>query len=132
MSNPTDFFDEGMAVALSTNPYDDDFVVRWNGRPIHLCAKEFEGNGTLIALDNLLESLKFWNYCVQKTYPEAGSFVKFLLDTHGIEEMEDFIRLGDLDDTGAVVKSNFRSVYGFSFKRAEDEWLEFLDNYTGN
>jgi len=92
-------------------------------------SKQYKDNGTLIPLNNLLEYLEFWNYSVQITYPEVESFIKFLMDTYGMENMKDFIYFGDLDDMRALVKSNFQSVYGFSIKQAEDEWLIFLDNY---
>lgn len=129
IGRPTQFFNEGIAVAFQTDPYNNDFEAKWWGKPVHYWAKKFKNEGTLISLDNILETDNFESYDSSITYPESGSFARFMIDNYGLDKMKSFFRVGNWKDSKAVIKRNFQSVYEFSINRAEEEWLKFLDNY---
>ncbi len=108
--------------------YREHRVPGWHSRPFPHYARA--GNeGTLISLDNILETDNFESYDSSIIYPESGSFARFMIDNYGLDKMKSFFRVGNWKDSNAVIKRNFQSVYGFSINRAEEEWLKFLDNY---
>lgn len=59
--------------------------------------------------------LGFWGHSGARSYLLAGSFVRFLIDTYGIEKLINIFPTG-----------NFAKGYGKSLKTLEAEWLEFL------
>lgn len=129
IGRPSDFFNEGIAVGLSSDPYSGDYVGRWWGYSVHYWGKRFKNEGTLIPLDSILESNDFRRYEPGITYPESGSFVRYLIDTYGIDKMKSIFQTGNQADPKGEIKQKFQSAYGFSIDEAEAEWLLFLDNY---
>ena len=59
----------------------------------------------------------FWGHAGSRSYLLAGSFVRFLVDTYGIERFKGVFRTG-----------NFVKHYGKDLYSLEMEWIEFLDN----
>lgn len=59
----------------------------------------------------------FWGHAGSRSYLLAGSFVRFLVDTYGIEKFK-----------GVFPTGNFMRHYGKDLYSLEMEWLEFLDN----
>ena len=129
IGRPSDFFNEGIAVAFSTDPYNGDYEARWWGYSIHYWAKKYKDEGTLIPLNSILETYSFRSYSDGITYPESGSFVRFLIDNYSLSMMMSFFQIGNREDPIEEIKQNFQSIYGFSIDQAEQEWLMFLDNY---
>jgi hypothetical protein len=60
------------------------------------------------------------------SYREAGSFVRFVIDTYGLDRTLDFFRRSSRTDTPAVVKDRFASAVGVSLEAAEAAWLALL------
>jgi hypothetical protein len=126
--SPAALFVEGLAVAYTTNPPAGDFVAKWNGTPVHTAARQLRAAGTLIPIASIAETAAFRARNDGITYPESGSFVRFLIDTGGIAQMR---RLYGQMSTGAslaAVRSAFEQVYGYSLDEAEARWLRFLDS----
>ena len=59
----------------------------------------------------------FWGHAGSRSYLLAGSFVRFLVDTYGIEKFK-----------GVFPTGNFMKHYGKDLYSLEMEWIEFLDN----
>ncbi len=59
----------------------------------------------------------FWGHAGSRSYLLAGSFVRFLVDTYGIEKFKSVFPTG-----------NFVKHYGKDLYLLEIEWIEFLDN----
>ena len=59
----------------------------------------------------------FWGHAGARSYLLAGSFVRFLVDTYGIEKFKGVFRTG-----------NFTKHYGKDLDSLEAEWVEFLEN----
>jgi hypothetical protein len=120
-------FNEGMAVAFQTDPYAGDLLPRWNGEPLHDVARRFEAEERLAPLGSALTTNDFLTIAVEVRYPEAGSFVRFLLDTRGLDSMRMFLALSTAADDEETVRENFRRVYSESVEQVEAAWLDFLE-----
>ena len=59
----------------------------------------------------------FWGHAGSRSYLLAGSFVRFLVDTYGIEKFK-----------GVFPTGNFMKHYGKDLHSLEMEWIGFLDN----
>jgi hypothetical protein len=105
---PPAFFAEGLAVALSSGG-------RWRGRDIDAVAQ-----GALMGGARLEPLLEHFGAEPDLDYPLAGSFVAFLLDSHGIEAMVEFLeRCGPSPFT---FEESFRAAYGRTIANASLAW----------
>ena len=59
----------------------------------------------------------FWGHAGARSYLLAGSFVRFLVDTYGIEKFK-----------GVFPTGNFAKHYGKNLYSLEAEWIRFLEN----
>lgn len=118
---------EGLAVAYVTNPPAGDFVPKWSGTPIHDAARQFRASGQLIPLASITETAAFRTRNELITYPESGSFVRFLIDRDGIDAMRRLFGSMPGEAPLATVRAAFENVYGYSLDEAEARWLKFLD-----
>jgi hypothetical protein len=62
------------------------------------------------------------------TYPESGSFVRYLIDEHGLENMTELFRRGSPNQPGSEIRSIFRGIYGFEIEAPEVGWRGFLSS----
>jgi hypothetical protein len=125
----TALFAEGIAVAFMTDPPKGDFRSVFNGEEVHNAARRYLQSGTLVLpLDRIIETKGFRAVSDSElSYREAGSFVRFLIDTYGLDRFIAFYRLGtSVDETADTIKSHFRSAMGVSFEDAEAAWLTML------
>ena len=123
---PVALFIEGLAVAHQTNPQAGDFVPKWSGTPIHDLARQFRASGQLIPIASIAETAAFRARSDGITYPESGSFVRFLVDTEGIAAMRRLFGAIGNDAPLAAVRRGFEDVYGYGLDEAESRWLRFL------
>jgi hypothetical protein len=124
---PAALFVEGLAVAYTTNPQAGDFVPKWSGTPIHTLAHLFRVSGQLIPIAQIAETTAFRVRDDQITYPESGSFVRFLIDADGIDAIRRLFGSMPGDAPLATVRAAFQNVNGYSLDEAEARWLRFLD-----
>ena len=123
---PVALFVEGLAVAHSTNPAANDFVARWNGTPVHELARGFRASGQLPPIADLAETTAFRGRDAGITYPVAGSFVRFLIDTEGVGQMRRLYGAMINQASLSTVRTAFEQIYGFSLEEAERRWLATL------
>ena len=126
MGHPPPLFNEGIAVAYQADYFQPGFIPGWNGQDFHVLSKSFLDNGSIPSLDNLLSANTFFDISADVTYPVAGSFVRYLIDTYGIYEMKDFINLSDFEDSKSQIRIDFQNAYGFSIDDAWNEWILFI------
>jgi hypothetical protein len=124
---PAALFVEGLAVAHTTNPPAGDFVPKWNGTPVHDAARQLRAAGQLIPIASIAETAAFRARNELITYPESGSFVRFLIDADGIDAMRRLFGSMAGDAPIATVRATFQNVYGYSLDESEARWLRFLD-----
>lgn len=128
LGDPPILFSEGVAVAYQVDPLNGDFVAReLNGEPVQGLARGLKAQGLLYPLESLLDDRGWYAANFTRTYVEAGSFVRYLADTQGIERIKDVFRVIRQTDPKEVVKEKFLAVFGFTIQDAEAAWLAFLD-----
>ena len=115
LGNPPPFLQEGLAVSMMES---------WYGRPVHEWAQEFLQKKRLIPLKSLLISHNFWKYNTKVTYPQSGSFTKYIIDIYGIEKFKTVYSQA-VDET---IENVFRNVYGKSIDELEQEWILYLES----
>lgn len=123
---PVALFNEGLAVAHQVNPPVGDFVPKWSGTPVDDLARSFKAAGRLIPLGSIIETSGFRTFDSNVTYPESGSFVKFVLGRFGLPAVKEFFRRGAPADNAATVRQTFQAVFGRSFDQCEQDWLAAL------
>ncbi len=131
LGTPTIFFLEGIAVAYQVDPSVNDFEAREkSGEPLHDLVKRMKVQGRLLPFDSIITSTGFVSNDYTIAYDEAGSFVRYVADTYGIEQMKQVFRTIGYGDSAASVATKFQSIYGMTLADADNEWRAFLDRRT--
>lgn len=125
--SPVALFNEGIAVAYQTNPARQDFVPKWSSVPVHQRALDFRRAGTLIPLAQLLRTSDFRTFDPNITYPESGSFVRYVIDVYGLDRMKHFFGSGTPTDSADTVRRIFQTTYGRPLESVELEWHAFIE-----
>lgn len=126
---PSDFFNEGIAVAFQTDPAAGLFAARFNGQDVHEACRAYLAAGQLpLPLATYVTTAPFRNIQDQVlSYRYAGSFVRFLIEHHGIAAALEFFRRSDgRDESLAAIRARTQSVFGRSLDDLEAAWLAML------
>lgn len=123
---PSDFFNEGLAVALSVDPASGRFVSLWNNTDIDEIASNAMRTGSLPGLSGIVETDAFRRVSDQTSYPVAGSFVNRLLQRRGSAAMLIFFRTSSRVDSLATIEARFAAAFGESLSDAESAWRAAL------
>lgn len=124
IGRPSDFFNEGLAAALNADPLAGIYVPRWNGIPIHDWARG-QGSG-LLPLESMVTTDDFRLLSDAVGYPQAGSFVAYLIETYGMGPVRSLFASGSRNDSRNRILSDFESSFGVSLGEAERDWHDFL------
>jgi len=124
IGRPSDFFNEGLAVAMATDPLAGIYVPRWNGISVHAWARQHAS--TLLPLESMVTTSDFRALDDGTSYPQAGSFVAYLIDAYGIGPLESLFAAGTRDDSKARILAGFQRSFGVSLDQAERGWRDFL------
>jgi len=128
LGRPSDFFNEGIAVAMQTNPPAGNFDAFFNGQQVDEACRQYLQLGTLVVpLDRAIQTDSFRAITDQVlSYREAGSFVRFLIDRYGMSQVREFFRISSRDDANATIKQRFGAAFGVPFETAESAWTTML------
>lgn len=118
---------EGIAVAHQVLPHLGILEPVWSGTPIDTLAARALRDGTLPRLEELVESSDFRGFDESLSYPIAGSFVRFVIERHGLARTESFFRSSRLDDSGTRLRAVFHEAYGEEIEAAWAAWRSSLD-----
>ena len=99
---------EGLAVYSETN---------WRGVPLHQLAKWLLDRGKMIPLKDLIAEGLHKKYSDMITYPELGSFVKFVYEKYGRDSVKELWWRG---------AKGARKAFGKPLDTVEQEWLAAL------
>lgn len=127
IGRPAALWSEGLAVAHQTDPAAGDLVPRWSGVALDDHARRFRADGRLIPIAELLTTAGFRRFDSNVTYPQAGSFMRFVLDTCGLTGVKQFYAAGAVWDDGDRVSTQFEAACGLTIQVAEQTWLARLD-----
>ena len=100
---------------------------RWSGTPLHALARQFRTDGRLVPISRLATSAGFRSYDSTIAYPESGSFVRYVIDTRGLDRMRTLFGRLDANSSEAAVTAMVQTIYGESLEALEREWITFLD-----
>jgi hypothetical protein len=123
IGHPPALFNEGVAVAHQTNPARAILTPQWNGTDLHVLARQYQAAGRIPALSSLLRSRDFFDFDANVMYPCSGSFVRYLIDTHGLARLKQYFGAATFDDEPSVTESRFFAAYGRSVSTVWNEWL---------
>lgn len=128
VGRPSDFFNEGIAVAFQTNPAAGNFESVFNGQQVHQACQQYLQLGTLVVpLDRVVQTSDFRAISDQVlSYREAGSFVRFAVDSYGTDRVLEFFRISGRDDSLATIKQRFATAVGVPMDAVEAAWMEML------
>ena len=118
MGRPPALFEEGLAVA-----YDWRFALEKGN--VHALARGKLVQEKLFPLYSFLTTREFQAYDSPTVYIEAGSFVKYLMDTYGPDKMRSLFTVPRYSDSRQI-EIAFKAVYGQSISEMESEWRAFL------
>jgi len=122
---PSDFFAEGIAVALHRNPSTGDEVPIF-GAPVHTLCRGWLAGGSIYPLRDIVANEGFGRRRPTQAYAQAGSFTQFLIAEFGLETLKSLFRaVNDFDSTNTILTA-FESVYGIPLTEAENRWHAFL------
>jgi hypothetical protein len=125
VGRPSDFFNEGLAVALSVDPLAGDYLPSYSGsETIHDWCRRSEDK--LQAIADMVTTANFRDIDELVAYQQAGSFVDFLITENGILPLLDLFGVGRREDSLGIIEINFLASFGFSLEEAETRWREFL------
>ncbi|MEW6307355.1 MAG: hypothetical protein AB1705_28205 [Verrucomicrobiota bacterium] len=86
---------------------------------MHELARRLRDSGRLVPLKQLTAGFDSWvALSTEISYPEAGSFVKFLYERHGREKLKELWQAPQPD---------IQRIYGKNLAELETEWLAILD-----
>lgn len=109
-TTPAQWLNEGLAV------YSDD---NWQGHPLHAVCKQLRTQGKLIPLSSLVNDHKWAaSYQTSVTYPEVGSFVKFLYERYSMNAVKTVWQQG---------ANKIPDAFGKSLPQLEQEWYSTID-----
>jgi hypothetical protein len=129
VGRPSDFFNEGLAVAFQTDPAIGRFDAWFNGIEVHAACRDYLRDGRLpLPVADYATTSAFRSIPDQVlSYRYAGSFVRFLVDRYGLPVTLDFVRGGGgRDESLAAIRARAATVFGRSLDGLESEWLAFL------
>lgn len=128
IGRPSDFFNEGIAMALGFDPLAGRFVSLWNNTPIDDIARGLLRAGTLPSVLSMAGTADFRRLSDQISYPAAGSFVGFVLRERGMPPMRAFFQASGRDESPGAIQSRFAAAFGWTLAEADDRWRAFLHN----
>ena len=111
------FLAEGMAVYVTHPSSSDD---------VHQHARELVKASELIPINKLLAPRDFEGFPSQTAHAQAGSFVGFLVERHGIESFKKLYPCDDAATAKEKLPERFRQIYGHSLEDVEQAWRAFL------
>lgn len=129
---PPAIFREGLATYMSERLGAPPLIEFGGGESsLYERVRELRNNGDWIDLEELLTYTQIgpsWSR-PQVAYPEAGAFVKFLIDTYGKEKFLQAYKTLSNSKIGSVIKKNegkLEKIYGLSIGDLEKQWIETL------
>jgi hypothetical protein len=128
VGRPSDFFNEGIAVAFQTNPATSRFESVFNGQEVHQACAQYLQNGTLVVPLNRIVLTNDFRAIGDSvlSYREAGSFLRFMIDRYSLERVLEFFRISSRTDSIATISVRFQTALGVSIEDAEAAWLAML------
>lgn len=125
---PPSLFSSGIAVAHEMLPPQGVSEPQFKGKPVDDLARTYLEAGQTPPLDGLLTSDDFGKYNGDLTLPVAGSFVRYLIDTSGLDKIKDLFGTASHDDSASQTRKNFQAAFGETIEAAWTAWQADLES----
>ena len=99
------------------------------GWDLHNCAKQDLINKRLPVLYKTLSQYAFTHTEFSVTVPSWGSFVKYMIEKHGMDKMVKLYKQTDGADNFESFNKPFKELYGDDFPVIDQKWRMFLLRY---
>lgn len=125
---------EGIAVAHSIDdPLAGDPQPVWGEAHIHEVARQLVEQDQVPPLDSMLDAFAWVQFANSyPSYPLAGSFVRFLIDEHGVDKLLQFFRQSRVLDSPQQSKAKFADIFGAALADEWTRWQAFAASYPGS
>jgi hypothetical protein len=124
--HPPALFNEGIAVAHQMIPPEGIFYAQWNRRNVHTIAAEALVAKRIPDLGSILESRTFFSFDESLMYPVSGSFVRYLIDSRGLDRLRSYMSASTFDDQPGRTRALFEAAYGETLDKVWSSWLASL------
>jgi hypothetical protein len=127
IGRPSDFFNEGIAVAFQTNRRR---ATSSQCSTANLCTRlptvspDPDARATAGSSSHDRDFRGIPDEVL--SYREAGSFMRFVVDTYGIDRVRELFRISGRDDNLTTIRQRFSSAIGVSLTEAEAAWTAML------
>lgn len=91
---------------------------QWQGHSLHSICKQLRDQGKLAPITDLFDNKQWKQHSEMVSYPEAGSFIKFLYEKYGMSAVK------TIWTTGA---KGIPNAFGKSAEQLQSEWLALID-----
>jgi hypothetical protein len=132
LGDPPAMFNEGLAVYVAERMGADALKTLGSpGKKVDEAVQAHRSQGQFIPIDKLFTYTDIGPEGTEPSisYPEAASFVKFLISKYGLEKFrQGYASLQNTDDAAGVQKNEeaFRAIYGAFPGDLQAEWLDGL------
>jgi len=114
----TFLFSEGLAEFMSE---------KWDQKDIDFWTKKYLKRNKLYSLEFLIDN-KNWNKINEAiVYPQAGSFVRYLIKIYGLEKFKEVYKNLSRNKTTKQNIKVIKKIYFKSIRELEENWKEYLD-----
>ena len=114
---PPELLRQGLAEAMEKG---------WHKIDHHQWARNFYKNKKLIPLNILLDDKKFWQLDDLMTYPESGSFIKYLINFYGLELFKKLYKNFKYNLPHKQKMFVIKKIIGKSLEELEKDWINYV------
>ena len=116
----------GESIALWRTGTAIHFAGPWGDQDLHAYARMLAQTDQLLPMGQLLDSKTFRSFPVEITHPQAGSFVRYLIDEYGMDRFKKLYPVSDASAALQEIPRRFSSIYGVGLREVELAWRKFL------
>jgi hypothetical protein len=92
-----------------------------------LAGPQFRQDGRLLPIARIVETSAWRAQDANVVYPESGSFMRWVIDTYGLDGVRELYRAATgPNEAAAGVRAAFATAFGISTDDAEQAWLAML------
>lgn len=117
----------GPGTITRSDPQSGRWEPLWHNQTIHAWARTYRVNHELPALADIVETDPFRRLEDTKSYPIAGSFLAYMLETGGVDRVKQFFRSGSREARRADIERQFGAAFEWMLADAETRWHAYLD-----
>jgi len=116
----------GVAVFLFSEGLAEFMSEKWHQKDIDFWTRKYLKENKLYSLKFLINNKNWSKIDEMIVYPQAGSFMKYLIKTYGLEKFKQVYRNLSRKKTNRQNIKIIEDIYSKSIKRLEENWKTYL------